>query len=190
MVANLENETQWAMEILAKDEFFAQMTKTDQERIIAEAIEFGTHLAEKTRDRLGIPTGVDSISGMLSGLGSGVRIDDVTETAGPMSEYAEDLLMARFFTLRIRQRAAAAADRGEWNSGWYALYEQCLARELFHHVENTISGKASHHIRFKERWLGLVPVSRPVETAGDIASLVFIRDFLNLDSIPFLMRDA
>ena len=48
MVANLEQETQWAMEILAKDEFFAQMTKTDQERIIAEAIDFGTHLAEKT----------------------------------------------------------------------------------------------------------------------------------------------
>ena len=190
MTANADNGTLWAMEILAKDEFFAQMTKPDQERIIAEAIEFGSHLAEKTRDRLGVPAGVESISGMLSGLGSGVRTDDVTDTAGPMSEYAEDLLMSRFFTLRIRQRAAAAADRGEWNSGWYALYEQCLARELFHHVENTISGKASHHIRFKERWLGLVPVSRPVEAAGDIASLVFIRDFLNLDSIPFLMRDA
>ena len=45
MVANMEQGTQWAMEILAKDEFFVQMTKTDQERIISEAIEFGAHLA-------------------------------------------------------------------------------------------------------------------------------------------------
>lgn len=185
-----ETELLWAAQLLAKDEFFARMTAQDQSRIINESVDFGVHLAEKTRERLGVPDGVESISLMLSGLGANVRVDEENGPPGPMSEYEEDLLLARFFTQRIRQRAASAAERGEWSSGWYELYEQCLARELFRHVENTISGKASHHIRFKEKVLGLLPVSRPVETACDIARLIFVRDFLQLKSLPLLMLDA
>ncbi len=180
----------WAGQLLAKDEFFFRMTPQEQSRIITEAVDFGLHLAEKTRERLGAPAGVESISQMLSGLGANVRIDEENGPPGPMSEYEEDLLLARFFTQRIRRRAADAAEQGEWNSGWYELYEQCLARELFRHVENTISGKASHHIRFKDKVLGLVPVSRPVEAARQIAGLVFVRDFLQLKSLPLLMLDA
>ena len=179
----------WARQLLAKDEFYAQMSPQEQERIIQEAVDFGSHLAEKTRERLGAPAGVESISRMLSGLGAGVRIDETNGLPGPMAEYAEDLLMARFYTQRIRQRAVEAAERGEWSSGWYELYEQCLARELFRHVENTISGKASHHIRFKDKVLGVLPVSRPVETTRQIAGLVFVRDFLQLTSLPLLMLD-
>ena len=183
-------ELLWARQLLAKDEFFAQMTPQDQDRIINESVDFGAHLAEKTRERLGVPAGVESISRMLSGLGANVRIDEENGPPGPLSEYENDLLLARFFTLRIRRRAADAVERGEWNSGWYELYEQCLARELFHHVENTISGKASHHVRFKDKLLGIVPVSRPVETACEVAELVFVRDFLQLKSLPLLMRDS
>ena len=178
----------WAMEILAKDDLFSQMTLKDQRRIIAESADFGAHLAEKTREKVGIPAGADSIRKMLVSLGCGVRVDEENGLPGPMSEYAEDLLTARFFTVRIRQQAAAAADKGEWSSGWYELYEQCLSREIFHHVENTLSGKASHHVRFKAKLLGLLPVSRPVETAGRIAVMVFVRDFLGLGSIPTLLQ--
>ena len=184
-----DSENQWAMNSLKKDEFFAQISQQDRTRIIDESIDFGTHLAEKIREKISVPAGVESIRKMLVTLGCGVRVDDESGLPGPMSEYEEDLLAARFFTLRIRQRALAAADRGEWRSGWCELYEQCLAWELFHHVENTISGKASHHVRFKERLLGMVPVSRPVETSREIAGLVFVRDFLGLTGIPLLMRD-
>ena len=112
----------WAMEILAKDDLFSQMTLKDQRRIIAESADFGAHLAEKTREKVGIPAGADSIRKMLVSLGCGVRVDEENGLPGPMSEYAEDLLTARFFTVRIRQQAAAAADKGEWSSGWYELY--------------------------------------------------------------------
>ena len=190
MAIQEEADLSWARQLLAKDEFFARMTAQDQSRIINESVDFGVHLAEKTRERLGVPAGVESISRMLSGLGANVRIDEENGPPGPMSEYEEDLLLARFFTQRIRLRANNAAERGEWHTGWYELYEQCLARELFRHVENTISGKASHHIRFKDKVLGLVPVSRPVETACDIARLIFVRDFLQLNSLPLLILDA
>ena len=184
-----ELQLQWAMPLLEKDELFAQMTPEDRLRIIRESIDFGTHIAEKTREKLGIPTGAESVREMLVSLGCGVRVDDEKELPGPMSEYEEDLLAARFYTLRVRQRAAQAAERGEWTSGWYELYAQCIARELFHHVENAGSGKASHHVRFKNRLLGLLPVSRPVEASREIACLVFVRDFLGLPEIPLLMRD-
>lgn len=190
MATRDETELLWALQLLAKDEFFAQMTTQDQHRIINESIDFGSHLADKTRMKLGDPKGVDSIRSTLSGLGAAIRIDEENGPPGPMSEYEEDLLLARFFTQRIRWRAADAAERGEWSNGWYELYEQCLARELFRHVENTISGKASHHIRFKDKLLGLLPVSRPVEAACEIASMVFIRDFLQLESLPILMLEA
>lgn len=180
---------QWTLDSLAKDEFFTQISEQDKSRIIKEAADFGAHLAEKIREKMGLPAGVESIRKNLMTLGCGVRTDDETGPPGPMSVYEDDLLAARFFTLRIRKRAEAAAERGEWSAGWYELYEQCLARELFHHVENTISGKASHHIRIKERLLGLLPVSRPVETSREIAGLIFVRDYLALKEIPLLMRD-
>ena len=56
-------------------------------------------------------------------------------------------------------------------------------------MENTLSGKASHHVRFKAKLLGLLPVSRPVEMAGMIAGMVFVRDFLGLGSIPLLLQE-
>ncbi len=190
MVETGEYRRQWAMESLMQDEFFPRMTEEDCRRIIQEAIEFGAHIAQKTCEKLGTSSDADSIREMLVSLGCGVRIDDVSDLPGPMSEYEEDLLVARFYTLRVRHRAADAIERGEWSTGWYELYAQCVAKELFHHVENTLSGKASHHIRFPDRLLGLVPISRPVEAAREIACLVFVRDFLELPDVPMLMRDA
>jgi hypothetical protein len=189
MAENEFSSDQWMLESLAIDEFFVQLSEQDKSRIIKEAVDFGAHLAEKIREKMGLPDGVESIRKSLMTLGCGVRIDDETGPPGPMSVYEDDLLAARFFTLRIRRRAEEADERGEWSSGWNELYEQCLARELFHHVENTISGKASHHIRFKERLLGLLPVSRPVETSRQIAGLIFVKDYLGLTEIPLLMRD-
>ena len=182
-------QLQWARESLARDGLYSRMPEKERLRIINEAIQFGVHIAEKTREKLGTPKGADSIREMLVSLWCGVRVDETSEPPGPMSEYMEDLLAARFYTRRIRSRAAECAERGEWNSGWYELYAQCIARELFRHVENTLSGKASHHIRFKERWLGLLPVSRPVETSREIACLAFVKSFLELPMIPGLLRD-
>ena len=190
MAESEELQLQWAIDSLAKDEFFSQMTVEDQQRIIREAIDFGAHIAEKTREKLGVPLGAESVRQMLVSLGCGVRVDDASDLPGPMSEYEEDLVAARFYTLRVRRRAASAIERGEWNAGWYELYAQCIARELVHHVENTGSGKASHHIRLRTRLMGLLPVSRPVETAREIACLVFVKDFLGLPEVPLLMRDA
>ena len=116
MAIQEEADLSWARQLLAKDEFFARMTAQDQSRIINESVDFGVHLAEKTRERLGVPAGVESISRMLSGLGANVRIDEENGPPGPMSEYEEDLLLARFFTQRIRLRANDAAERGEWHT--------------------------------------------------------------------------
>ncbi len=190
LVESDNSGVQWAVALLAKDEFFIQLSEQDCNRIINESIVFGAHLAEKIREKMGLPSGPESIRQKLMTLGCGVRVDDETGPPGPLSEYEEDLLAARFFTFRIRRRAEEAVEHGEWSSGWYDLYEQCLARELFHHVENTISGKASHHIRFKERLLGIVPVSRPVEASRQIAGAVFVRDYLGLSTIPLLTREA
>ncbi|NMC32492.1 MAG: hypothetical protein GYA36_08555 [Veillonellaceae bacterium] len=190
MAVTEELQLQWARDILAGDEFFSRMTERDQVRIIQESIEFGIHIAEKTREKLGTPTGAEAIREMLVSLGCGVRVDETSDSSGPMSEYAEDLLAARFYTRRIRQRAAEYADRGQWDHGWFDLYAQCIARELFHHVENTLSGKTSHHVRFRDRLFGLLPVSRPVETTRTIACLTFVKHFLDLPEIPGLIRDA
>jgi len=189
MAGTEELQFQWALDSLMKDAFFPRMTMEDRRRIIGEAIKFGAHLAEKTREKLGIPTGAESIRHMLVSLGCGVRVDEVSKLPGPMSEYEDDLLSARFYTLRVRQRAVEATERGEWSTGWYELYAQCLAREFFHHVENALSGKASHHVRLRDRLLGILPVSRPVEAAREIACLVFVQDFLALPEVPLLMRD-
>lgn len=180
-------EMKWAVELLAKEKFFTQLTAPEKNRMIREAIDFGIHLAEKVREKIGPPEGVESIRQILVSLGCGFRVDDEIDLPGPMSEYEEDLLAARFFTRRIRSRALQAAERDQWHDGWYKLYEQCLTRELFHHVENTISGKASHHIRFKRKWLGFFPVSQPVEGSRMIAALIFIKEFLGLEAIPILM---
>lgn len=185
-----ELKVQWAMNSLMKDEFFAKMAEKDCCRIIVEATKFGTHLAEKAREQLGAPVGADSIRDMLETLGCVVRIDEKSGLPGPMSMYEEDLSAALFFKRRIRDTACTAIEQKEWTTGWYDLYAQCLARELFHHMEHTLSGKASHHIRFQDRFLGLVPISRPVETARKIACLVFVREFLGLSEVPLMMRDA
>lgn len=190
MVETGASHRRWAMESLMQDEFFPRMKEEDCRRIIQEAIDFGAHIAQKTREKLGSSSDADSIREMLVSLGCSVRIDEVSELPGTMSEYEEDLLVARFYTLRVRQRAAEAIEREEWSTGWYELYAQCVARELFHHVENTLSGKASHHIRFPDRFLGIFPISRPVEAAREIACLVFVRDFLELADVPMMMRDA
>lgn len=185
-----DRELQWATELLQKDALFRKMTEEDRQRVIREAIAFGAHLAEKTREKLGIPAGAESVRQKLVSLGCAVRVDEESPLPGPMSEYADDLLAARFYTLRIRQVAAEALERGEWDKGWFELYAQCIARELFHHVENTLSGKTSHHVRFREKLLGILPVSRPVEAAEQVACLVFVRDFLDLPELPLLLRDA
>ena len=67
MAIQEEADLSWARQLLAKDEFFARMTAQDQSRIINESVDFGVHLAEKTRERLGVPAGVESISRMLTG---------------------------------------------------------------------------------------------------------------------------
>ena len=180
---------QWAMDSLTKDDFFPQMTVPDQHRIVGDAIKFGAHLAEKTREKLGVPSGADSMIEMLGSLGCVVRFDEKSGLPGPMSLYEEDLSAALFFLRRIRDRASEALELGKWDTGWYELYAQCVARELFHHVEHTLSGKCSHHIRFQTRFLWVLPVSRPVEASREIACLVFVRDFLGLPDIPLMMRD-
>jgi hypothetical protein len=180
----------WAMASLAKDELFARMPEPDRCRIILEAINFGSHLAKRAREQLVIPFGPEAISEMLEALGCVVRIDEKSGLPGPMSEYEEELGAALFFLRRIRETASKAIEENKWTKGWYDLYAQCLARELFHHMEHTLSGKASHHIRFGDRFLGLVSVSRPVETAREIACLVFVRDLMGLNEIPLMMRYA
>lgn len=180
---------QWAMKLLMKDDFFARMPVEDRSRIIGEAIKFGAHLAGKAREELGAPSGADSISQMLASLGCIIRIDEKSGLPGSLSRYEDDMSAALFFVRRIRDATSAATERGEWAAGWYELYELCIARELFHHMENTLSGKASHHVRFKDRFLGLFPVSRPVEAAREIACVVFVQDFLGLPEAPLMMRD-
>lgn len=187
MDGNEKAEYSWAEDLLATEKFFNQLLDGEKQRILNEAVDFGSHLAEKVRERIGSPDGTESIRKMLISLGCGLRIDDEVDLPGPMSEYEEDLLAARFFTRRIRTRAEQAAERDEWHAGWLELFEQCLARELFHHVENTISGKASHHIRIKRNIWGVFPASEPVESSRIIAGIVFVKEFLNLKTIPVLM---
>lgn len=189
MTAEKALQDQWAMNVLSKDKLFARMAERDHRLVISEAEKFGAHLAEKAREEFGVPGGPESIRGMLETLGCVVRIDEKSGLPGPMSQYEEDLSAALFFIRRIRDTACRAIEQCEWNSGWYDLYAQCLARELFHHMEHTLSGKASHHIQFKERLFGLLPVSRPVESAREIACLVFVKHLLDLPGIPALMCD-
>lgn len=185
-----EEQEQWAITLLSKDKSFARMTESDRRRIMSEAEKFGSHLAEKARAELGVPQGSDSIRSMLETLGCVVRLDEKSGLPGPMSQYEEDLSAALFFTRRIRDTACKASEQCEWSSGWYDLFAQCLAKELFHHIEHTMSGKASHHIRIQDRFLGLIPVSRPVEVAREIACLIFVKQFLDLPAIPGLISNA
>ena len=190
MAEGEELQLQWAMASLSGEKLFQRMTEKDRCRIVSEAIKFGAHLAEKAREQLGVPTGPDSIRAMLETLGCVVRTDEKSGLPGPISQYEEDLSAALFFTRRIRDTACKVIEQNECAKGWYELYAQCLARELFHHMEHTLSGKASLHIRFRDHFLGLVPVMRPVETAREIACLIFVRDFLTLTEVPLFLRDV
>ena len=189
MKQNNDLQLQWAEKILAKDKFYSKMQPEEHQRIIREAIRFGAHLAEKTQEQFGVPSGPEAIQEILKILGCIIRINEKSGLGGALSCYEEELSAALFFVRRIRETALAAIEKGEWHSGWYELYAQCTARELFHHLEHALSGKASQHIRFKTKFLGLIPVSHPVETAGKIACLVFVRDFLALQEVPLLMHD-
>ena len=102
MAATEEINHQWAMELLMKDEWFSRMAVEDHRRIIGEAIKFGTHLAENTCEKLGVPSGAESICQMLASLGCVVRIDEKSGLPGPMSLYEEDLSAALFFMRILR----------------------------------------------------------------------------------------
>jgi hypothetical protein len=179
----------WAQVLLEADPLFSKMAAAMQEDVVKQSVQFGKHIGEKTREKLGEPGNAESIRLKLVSLGCGVRVDDENDQSGPMSIYEEDLLTAKFFTFRIRRRAFQKAEQALWNSGWYELYSQCVAREMFRHIENTLSGKVSHHVRLKERLWGLFPVTRPVETSRDIANIAFIQTFLSLDEPPLLMLE-
>ena len=73
-------QLQWARESLARDGLYSRMPEKEQLRIIDEAIQFGVHIAEKTREKLGTPKGADSIREMESPYGKGDASRAIVET--------------------------------------------------------------------------------------------------------------
>jgi len=170
---------------LDRDKSLRDLKQGEKKRILAEAVDFGTKVADWVREEFGIPENLSELTQLAEKTGAVVRMTRHGIMSGTLAEYDEATREIFCYVDVVEKIEGGIAEPLVDKFGTYDLISLTVAHELFHHLENIKFGKADQRIIGREVvWLGLFHTRISVAAAREIAAHAFVKRLLDLPAYP------
>jgi hypothetical protein len=178
------------LRVLEQDRHLRGLSAEEKKRIVNEAIEFGSRVADLIRQEYGTPENYSEMKGLAEKAGAVVQLVQQGLRAGTLAEYDEKSKEIFCYAEEIEKMESSMTHSLAKISGAYDLLSLTIAHELFHHLENTQFVKADKLISREVVWFGLFRTRRAVSTSREIAAHAFVKKLLNLPEYPIFNENT
>lgn len=177
----------WGFIELQKDSNFKYFKQKDKENIILISEAFGKNVAENIIKKFGNPNNFIELNDIVNTLGGKVIIYEKSFSPVYLAEYNEKNKEITCYKMNIEKYTKRLGKNHEVLKR-YNLLTICVAHELFHHIENINTSKASYKIRLERSFCKIIKYHIKPESAREIAAHAFVQELLGIDVSSVLIE--